>query len=70
MTLLTNEEKATIINQHIKNLEYSKFNAQISIVEENAKSEPEAEVLTSLNDQLADYTSRITALKAELDKLV
>jgi hypothetical protein len=70
MTLLTNEEKTTIINQHIKNLEYSKFNAQISIVEENAKSEPETEVLTSLNAQLADYTSRITALTAELDKLV
>jgi hypothetical protein len=70
MTLLTNEEKTTIINQHIKNLEYSKFNAQISIVEENAKFEPEAEVLTSLNAQLTDYTSRITALTAELDKLV
>jgi hypothetical protein len=70
MTLLTNEEKTTIINQHIKNLEYSKFNAQISIVEENAKSEPETDVLTSLNAQLADYTSRITALTAELDKLV
>lgn len=70
MTLLTNEEKTTIINQHIKNLEYSKFNAQISIIEENAKSEPEAEVLTSLNAQLADYNSRITALEAELDKLV
>jgi len=70
MTLLTNEEKTTIINQHIKNLEYSKFNAQISVIEENAKSEPEAEVLTSLNAQLADYNSRITALEAELDKLV
>jgi len=70
MTLLTNEEKTTIINQHIKNLEYGKFNAQISIVEENAKSEPESETLASLNAQVADYSSRITALEAELDKLV
>lgn len=70
MTQLTNEEKSTIINQHIKNLEYSKFNAQISVIEENAKSEPEAEVLASLNAQLTDYASRITALTAELDKLV
>jgi hypothetical protein len=69
-TLLSNEEKAGIINQHLKNLHYNKFNIEISIVEETAKTTPEAEVLTSLNTQLADFDSRIEALEAELDKLV
>jgi len=69
-TLLSNEEKAGIINQHLKNLHYNKFNIEISIVEETAKITPEAEVLTSLNTQLADFDSRIEALEAELDKLV
>jgi len=69
-TLLSNEEKAGIINQHLKNLHYNKFNIEISIVEETAKATPEAEVLTSLNTQLADFDSRIEALEAELDKLV
>jgi hypothetical protein len=69
-TLLSNEEKAGIINQHLKNLHYNKFNIEISIVEETAKTTPEAEVLTSLNTQLADFDSRIEALGAELDKLV
>ena len=35
-TLLSNEEKAGIINQHLKNLQYNKFNLEISVVEENA----------------------------------
>ena len=69
-TLLSNEEKAGIINQHLKNLHYNKFNIEISIVEENAKVTPEAEALTNLNTQLADFDSRIEALDAELAKLV
>ena len=69
-TLLSNEEKAGIINQHLKNLHYNKFNIEISIVEENAKTTPESEALANLNTQLADFNSRIEALEAELDKLV
>ena len=69
-TLLSNEEKTGIINQHLKNLHYNKFNIEISIIEENAKDTPETEVLASLNSQLSDFSSRITALEEELDKLV
>jgi hypothetical protein len=69
-TLLSNEEKTGIINQHLKNLHYNKFNIEISIVEEAAKTTPDAENLTSLNAQLVDFNSRIEALDAELDKLV
>jgi chromosome segregation ATPase len=69
-TLLSNEEKTGIINQHLKNLHYNKFNIEMSIVEENAKTTPEAESLASLTSQLSDLDSRIEALEAELDKLV
>ena len=69
-TLLSNEEKTGIINQHLKNLHYNKFNIEISIIEENAKSTPETEILANLNSQLSDFSSRITALEEELDKLV
>lgn len=68
-TLLSNEEKAGIINQHLKNLHYSKFNLEMSVVEENAKSAPDADTLLSLNDQITDIVSRISALEAELAKL-
>ena len=40
MTLeLTNEEKVTIINSHLKNLAYNKFNIEISVIEENRSEE-------------------------------
>jgi len=69
-TVLSNEEKAGIIDQHLKNLHYNKFNIEISIIEENAKTTPETAALTNLNTQLTDFNSRITALDAELAKLV
>ena len=69
-TLLSNEEKAGIINQHLKNLHYNKYNLEISVVEENAKATPETAALANFNTQIADFDSRIEALDAELDKLV
>jgi hypothetical protein len=69
-TLLSNEEKAGIINQHLKNLHYNKFNLEISVVEETAKATPETAALANFNAQITDFNSRITALEAELDKLV
>ena len=69
-TLLSNEEKTAIINQHLKNLYYTKFNIEMSIVEENAKTSPDPEALVNLNAQVADFDSRVQALEAELDKLV
>ena len=68
--LLSNEEKAGIINQHLRNLHYSKFNIEISLVQENARVQKETETIASLNAELADVDTRITALEAELDKLV
>lgn len=69
-TLLSNEEKTGIINQHLKNLHYTRFNIEMSIVEENAKTSPETEALANLDAQIADFDSRITALEEELGKLV
>ena len=70
MTILTNEEKSDIINQHLRNLHYNKFNIEISIVEENAKATPETAAVANLTAQVADFAARITALEEELDKLV
>lgn len=64
-TQLTNEEKIGIINSHLKNLEYNKFNIDMSIVEENAKSTPDSSTLSSLNSQLSEINVQIAALEAE-----
>jgi hypothetical protein len=69
MTTLTNEEKVVIINQHLKNLNYSKFNIEISLIEENAKSVKDAEQIASLNEQAVDIDLRITALEDKIEEL-
>jgi len=66
---LTNEEKSAIINQHIKNLEYGIYNLQVSLIEENAVSTPDADKISSLNSQIAESNTKKTALLAELDDL-
>lgn len=69
MTLLTNEEKINIINSHMKNLGYNKFNLEVSVIEENAKTSPVAETLSSLNSQISEINAQITALETELASL-
>lgn len=69
MTTLTNEEKVVIVNQHLKNLNYSKFNIEISLIEENAKSIKDTDQIASLNAQSTDIDSRITALETKIEEL-
>ncbi len=64
-TQLTNEEKISIINSHLKNLEYNKFNIEMSIVEEEAKSTPDSSTLSSLNSQISEIDVQVAALNAE-----
>jgi hypothetical protein len=68
-SILTNEEKSAIVNQHIKNVEYSLYNIELSVVAENAVASPDADKIASLNDQLSDLTAQKTALEAELSAL-
>ena len=63
--ILTNEEKAGIIEQHLKNLEYSKYNLEVSLIEESA-SPTSASAATSLEEQISEINLKISALKAEL----
>ena len=66
---LSNEDKVSIIQTHMKNLQYSKFNLEISVVEESAKKEPGDLAIASLNTQLDDIQKQLTALQQELDKV-
>lgn len=66
---LTNEEKSAIVTQHIKNVDYSIYNLELSVIEENAVSSPDADKISSLNSQLTDLTAQKTALTSELSAL-
>lgn len=67
--MLTNEDKAAIVTQHIKNVEYSIYNLELSLIEENSVTSPDADKISSLNEQLDDLTSQKAALETELSKL-
>lgn len=66
---LTNQEKADIINQRLKNLESSKFHYEINLIEESAVPEPKAETVDDLELQIDQTNMKIDALLAELAKV-
>lgn len=69
MANLTNEEKLSIIEQHVKNLQFSQYNAELSLLEENALTSPDTEAISSLTKQMSDLGKKISALNSEADSL-
>jgi len=67
--MITNEEKLAIVSQHIKNLELNKFNLELSLIEENAKADPNQNNITPIEADIDDVVAKITALTVELNKI-
>ena len=63
---LSKDEKLQIINNHIKSLLYTKYNLEIDVMQENAKSAPVASSITAFENQIEDIEGQITALNTEL----
>jgi hypothetical protein len=68
-SILTNEDKIAIINSHITNISQNKYNSELSLIEENARSNKEQSVIDKINQIITDYSDQITALEAEKNKL-
>jgi type I restriction-modification system DNA methylase subunit len=69
MTTLSNEDKIAIVNQHKRNIEYSKYNLQVSLIEENAISNPDQTAIADLNSKIAELDNKLDALDAEIASL-
>jgi len=67
--ILTDNEKASIINNHLSNLYFGQYNIQLSLKEENAKSAPDEKNISNINNQLDDIAKQINVLNAELATL-
>jgi hypothetical protein len=65
MTVLSNEEKLTIVNSKIKNISYSKFSLEIDKISENAKVSPDTETVSRLNSLISEIDRQIAALETE-----
>jgi hypothetical protein len=66
---LTSEEKIGIIEQHLKNVLYSEYNAQLSLIEANALSEPIQTNIDAINLQLKDIAAQKDILQKEINSL-
>lgn len=66
---LTDLEKSTVVDQHIKNLGYTVYNLNLSLREAQAVAIPSQEVINSLNLQIADASAQMAVLQAELASL-
>lgn len=62
MSLLTNTDKLSIVNQHIKTIDFALYNAELDLLEANAEATPNAENIAAIN-------ARITALTAKREIL-
>ena len=68
-TILTDNEKASIINNHLSNLYFSQYNIELSLKEENAKAAPDQKNVVNINNQLDDIAKQIDVLNAEIATL-
>ena len=66
---LSAEDKITIVEQHLKNVLYSEYNAQLSLIEAQALSTPNQSTIDSANAQLRDVIAQKAALQTEIDSL-
>ena len=65
MTTLSNEEKLTIVNSKLKNLNYNKFSLGLDKISENAKASPDADTVSRLNSLISETDRQIAALTTE-----
>jgi hypothetical protein len=66
---LSNEEKIGIVEQHLKNIAFSEYNLTLSLIAEEAVTNPSSSNLLSLNSQKSDLEAQKSALLQELNSL-
>jgi hypothetical protein len=70
MTIELNaQEKIAIIEQHLKNVLYTEYNAEVSLVEYQSVPSPLQESVSAVQKQLADIALQKAALNAKIAEL-
>jgi septal ring factor EnvC (AmiA/AmiB activator) len=65
MTLLTNEDKLNLVNQHIKSIDYQVYNVELDLIEANAESPVNSDSVSTLNARMNALEAKRTALESE-----
>ena len=66
---LTNEEKISILNQHIKNIVINKYNLHVAILAEEAANPVDQTKIDALNNQINAEQAKYDALLVEYNSL-
>lgn len=66
---LTTDEKKDIILNYIVNANKNQYNLEISLYQESSVSNPNVELITSLQNQIADQAAKKDALERKLKEL-
>lgn len=66
---LNKEEKISIINQHLKNLEYSKYNLKISLLEMGSGSATNPGNIKDIEMQIESINDKQKVLNEEINLL-
>ena len=66
---LTTDEKKDIILNYIVNANKNQYNLEISLYQESSVSNPNVELITSLQNQIADQVAKKDALERKLKEL-
>jgi hypothetical protein len=64
-TLLTNADKLSVVNQHIKGIDFQLYNLELDLLEANAETTPNAENISSINGRVTSLTAKRVVLAAE-----
>lgn len=65
MTILTKTDKLQLITSHQRSIEYSKYGLELDILQENAKSVPNQEEVSRLEDLVDEADRQLASLSAE-----
>lgn len=64
-TSLTNSDKLSVVNQHIKSIDFQLYNIELDLLEANAEATPNAENISSINGRITSLTAKRAKLAAE-----
>ena len=68
-TSLTNEEKLSIVNQHIRSVDYSLYGYELDLIQANAVTSQDAGQVSAINARIAQSNLVKEALVTERNSL-
>jgi hypothetical protein len=64
--MLTKQDKIQIIESHKKNLDYTRYNLEVSLLQENARVKTNQVAIDTLQEQIDEIDAQHTVLDAEI----